>query len=61
VSGNNPTSAELVDGFHYAFAGSALFVLGGLVALVLLLRQRDVAKIEQEIEQQEPATAGAIG
>ena len=60
VSGNNPTSPELVHGFHYAFAGSALFVLGGLAALLLMLRQRDVATIEQEIEQ-EPVTAGAVG
>jgi MFS family permease len=55
-SGNNPTNAELVHGFHYAFAGSALFVLGGLVALLLMLRQRDVASIEREA-----ATAGAVG
>jgi EmrB/QacA subfamily drug resistance transporter len=53
-SGSSPTKSELVDGFHYAFAGSALFVLGGLVALVLMLRQHHVAAIEREA-----ATAGA--
>ncbi|MGZ4290618.1 MAG: MFS transporter [Gaiellaceae bacterium] len=44
------TPAQLVRGFHWAFAGSSLFVLAGLVALVTMLRQRDVARIEQEIE-----------
>jgi len=39
-----------VRGFHWAFAGSAIFVLAGLVALVTMLRQRDVARIEQEVE-----------
>src|SRR5712691_6561755 len=28
-SGSDPIKVDLVDGFHYAFAGSALFVLGG--------------------------------
>ncbi len=41
-------SAELVRGFHGAFAGSALFVLGGLVTLVVLLRRRHVERIERE-------------
>ena len=44
------TPAQLVRGFHWAFAGSALFVLAGLVALVTMLRQRDVARIEEEME-----------
>src|SRR5665647_3641813 len=35
------TPAQLVRGFHWAFAGSSLFVLAGLVALVVMLRQRD--------------------
>jgi EmrB/QacA subfamily drug resistance transporter len=48
-SGNDPTKLELVHGFHYAFAGSALFVLGGLGALLLMLRQRHVAAIEEEV------------
>jgi EmrB/QacA subfamily drug resistance transporter len=38
----------LVDGFHVAFAGSAAFVLAGLVVLVSVLRRRDVARIESE-------------
>jgi EmrB/QacA subfamily drug resistance transporter len=44
------TPAQLVHGFHWAFAGSSLFVLAGLVALVVMLRQRDVARIEQEMD-----------
>jgi predicted MFS family arabinose efflux permease len=38
----------LVTGFHWAFAGGAAFVLAGLVTMVLLLRQRHVARIEAE-------------
>jgi hypothetical protein len=38
--------AALVHGFHWAFAGGALFVLGGLVAMLLLLRRRDVERIQ---------------
>src|SRR5204863_4732778 len=49
------SSADLVSGFHAAFAGSALFVLAGLVALVLMLRREDVEGIEQETA----VTAGA--
>jgi EmrB/QacA subfamily drug resistance transporter len=42
------TPAQLVRGFHWAFAGSAVFLLGGLAALVTMLRQRDVPGIEPE-------------
>jgi EmrB/QacA subfamily drug resistance transporter len=38
----------LVTGFHWAFAGATLFVLAGLVTMVVLLRQRHVARIEAE-------------
>jgi len=41
---------QLVRGFHWAFAGSAVFVLGGLVAFLTMLRQRDVEQIEQTAE-----------
>ena len=47
---HSDTPAQLVRGFHWAFAGSAVFVLAGLVALVTMLRQRDVARIEEEME-----------
>ena len=46
VGGN--ASAGLVHGFHYAFAGSAVFLLVGLVALVSMLRARHVERIEAE-------------
>ncbi len=45
-------------GFHWAFAGSAVFVLGGLLALLTMLRQSDVAAIEQTAEDQ-PVTVAA--
>ena len=40
--------AALVHGFHYAFAGAAVFVLGALVVMVAMLRKRHVARIEAE-------------
>ena len=40
----------LVEGFHWAFAGSALFVLAGLGVMLALLRQRHVARIEAEAQ-----------
>ncbi len=48
--------AQLVHGFHYAFAGGAVIVLLGLAVMVALLRKRHVAKIEA-IEQAEPVAA----
>ena len=41
-------SAALVEGFHVAFAGGAIFILAGLVALLALLRRRHVEGIEAE-------------
>jgi EmrB/QacA subfamily drug resistance transporter len=41
-------AAALVTGFHWAFAGGALFVLGGLGIMLALLRKRHVARIEAE-------------
>ncbi len=41
-------AAKLVHGFHYAFAGGAVFMLAALAALLVLLRQHHVARIEQE-------------
>jgi EmrB/QacA subfamily drug resistance transporter len=41
-------AAALVDGFHVAFAGGAAFVLAALVAFLLLLRRRDVERIQAE-------------
>jgi EmrB/QacA subfamily drug resistance transporter len=46
---SDPSSpAALVHGFHYAFAGAAVFVGLSLVAFVALLRKKDVARIEAE-------------
>jgi EmrB/QacA subfamily drug resistance transporter len=42
------TPEALVTGFHWAFAGAAAFVLAGLVALVAMLRKRDVESIRAE-------------
>jgi MFS family permease len=47
------SKAALVHGFHYAFAGAAVFVIAALVLMLALLRKRDVARIEAE------ATGGA--
>jgi MFS family permease len=48
--------AQLVHGFHWAFAGGAVIVLLGLAVMVALLRKRHVAKIEA-IERAEPLAA----
>jgi EmrB/QacA subfamily drug resistance transporter len=47
----------LVIGFHWAFAGGAVFVAAALVVLVALLRKRHVARIEAEAGQAEPVVA----
>ena len=44
----NAMPSTLVDGFHWAFAGAAVFVLAGLVLLLVLLRKEDVAQISAE-------------
>jgi MFS family permease len=46
---SNSTGSQqqaLVDGFHVAFAGGAVFVVLALVALVTMLRRSDVERIE---------------
>src|SRR6185437_13173207 len=37
---------KLVTGFHWAFAGGAVFVAAALVTMLALLRKRHVARIE---------------
>jgi EmrB/QacA subfamily drug resistance transporter len=49
---------QLVNGFHWAFAGGAAFMLVGLLALLTMLRQSDVARIEQTAEDH-PVTVAA--
>jgi EmrB/QacA subfamily drug resistance transporter len=39
------TASALVDGFHLAWLGSALFLLAGAVLLLALLRRRDVVAV----------------
>jgi len=46
----------LVDGFHVAFAGGALFMVLALVLFVSLLRKRHVARIEAEAAAPAPAS-----
>jgi MFS family permease len=55
--GGSTDPQALVAGFHWAFAGGALFVAAALVALVALLRKRHVARIEAEAAQAEPVMA----
>jgi hypothetical protein len=39
------TTAALVHGFHYAYAGAAGLLLLALVVMLAMLRERDVARI----------------
>jgi EmrB/QacA subfamily drug resistance transporter len=57
VAASHTSSGEkpaLVHGFHWAFAGGAIFVVVALVALLGLLRGRHVATVNAEVE---PAAA----
>jgi EmrB/QacA subfamily drug resistance transporter len=47
AAGGSPTHA-LVVGFHWAFAAGAVFSLAALAVLVVLLRKRHVARIEEQ-------------
>ncbi|HSB38957.1 MAG TPA: MFS transporter [Gaiellaceae bacterium] len=48
AAGGSGDPAALVTGFHWAFAGAALFVVGGLATMLVLLRRRHVERIEAE-------------
>jgi EmrB/QacA subfamily drug resistance transporter len=48
AAGGAEETAALVEGFHWAFLGGALFVAAGLVTMLAMLRQRHVARIEAE-------------
>jgi EmrB/QacA subfamily drug resistance transporter len=52
------TKAALVHGFHWAFAGGAGFVLAGLVLFLMLLRRRDVERIQATAGQAEVVPIG---
>jgi EmrB/QacA subfamily drug resistance transporter len=49
------TTAALVDGYQVAFATSAALILGAVLIVVLLIRRRDVARINTD----EPVTVAA--
>jgi EmrB/QacA subfamily drug resistance transporter len=55
--GGSTDPEALVGGFHWAFAGGAIFVCAALVTMVALLRKRHVARIEAEAGQAEPVMA----
>jgi predicted MFS family arabinose efflux permease len=50
--------ASLVHGFHWAFAGGAGFVLVALVLFVVLLRPRDVERIQAAVIQADVVPVG---
>ena len=52
------SKASLVHGFHWAFAGGAGFVLAALVLLVVLLRRRDVERIQAAVVKPDPVPVG---
>jgi EmrB/QacA subfamily drug resistance transporter len=52
---HGPKPEQLVEGFHWAFAGAAVFVLASLVVFVVLLRKKDVESIRASAA--EPAVA----
>ncbi len=47
-SATGPASEALVEGFRWAFAGGAAFILGGLVVMLAMIRRRHVEAIEAE-------------
>jgi EmrB/QacA subfamily drug resistance transporter len=49
----------LVVGFHWAFAGGAVFVLAALATMLGLLRKRHVARIEAEAADADPVLVSA--
>jgi EmrB/QacA subfamily drug resistance transporter len=56
-AGGSPTHA-LVVGFHWAFAAGAVVMITALAVMVVLLRRRDVARIEQQAASPETVIAG---
>jgi EmrB/QacA subfamily drug resistance transporter len=57
-AGGSPTEA-LVVGFHWAFAAGAVVMVAALVAMLALLRNRHVARIEEQAASDEPVIVAA--
>jgi predicted MFS family arabinose efflux permease len=58
AAGGSPTHA-LVVGFHWAFAAGAVVMVVALAVMVVLLRGRHVARIEQQAASGKPVIVGA--
>ena len=59
ASGATSQSAALVTGFHWAFGAAAVLTLLALTAMLVLLRQRHVARIEAAAVAGEPLPVAA--
>jgi hypothetical protein len=57
-AGGSATHA-LVVGFHWAFAGGAVVMVAALAVMVVLLRRRDVARIEERAASGKTVMVGA--
>jgi len=59
-AGSNPSQAQqasaLVDGFHIAYLGSAVFLAAGIVLLTFMLKRSDVEPAPTGAEEGEPVT-----
>ena len=59
--GGEPSSADqaqaLVDGFHVAYAGSAILIAAGAVLLLLLLKRQDVVAVGEGALATDPTPA----
>ncbi|MDX6370433.1 MAG: hypothetical protein QOG93_1935, partial [Gaiellaceae bacterium] len=58
AAGGSPAHG-LVVGFHWAFAAGAVVMISALAVMLVLLRHRLVARIEELAASGEPAMAGA--
>jgi EmrB/QacA subfamily drug resistance transporter len=58
-SAGGSTAHSLVVGFHWAFAAGAVVMIAALATMVLLLRSRHVARIEEQAASGEPVSLAA--
>jgi EmrB/QacA subfamily drug resistance transporter len=61
AAGGAGNAEALVHGFHWAYAGAAVFVIAALVVMLTMLRAKDVVRIEAEARSgsAEPVFANA--